>query len=91
MAWIPGTQNEGAFGGAKVEWGYVTLTTAAEAVEVTTHMKVVDSAHATYRQLPDAATKLVCDCTITNGAVTIQDDVGAETNDRVINYLFLGR
>ncbi|GAF68464.1 unnamed protein product, partial [marine sediment metagenome] len=54
MAWIPGTQNEAAFAGAKIEWGYVTLTTADEYVEVTTHMKEVQSAHATYRELPDA-------------------------------------
>ena len=90
MAWIPGTQYEGAIAGAKIEYGYVTLTTALEYVEVTTHMKVVDAAFVTYKEAPDAATRLVCDCTITNGAVTIGDVEGSETNDRIVNYLFIG-
>jgi len=90
MAWIPTTQFTATLAGATIEYGYVTLTTALEYVEVTTRLKVIDSAQVTYREAPDAATRLYCDGTITAGAVTITDVEGAETNDRIVNYMFIG-
>jgi len=91
MAWINDTQYAAALAGASIEHGYVTLTTVLASVEIATRMHTVVAGFASYKTAPDAATSLYCDCTITNGAVTVADATGAAGTDRVINYLFIGR
>ena len=90
MAWIPTTQFEGAFPGGKIEWGYITLTTATKTVEVATHMSKVNTALVSYKEAPDAATLLHCDGVVTAGAVTVTGTLGVGSNDRVFCYVFIG-
>jgi len=90
MGWAHGTQFEAAVTGAKIEHGCIDLPTTLETIEVPTRLKVIESAIVTYKEVPDAATRLVCDCAITNGAVTIGDVEGVQSTSRFVNYLFIG-
>lgn len=84
MAWIPTTQYTATFAGATWEFG--TVVVASNEVEVTTRMKTVWAAFATYSADPTAADSIWIGRTISAGAVTIKADF-----DGTVNYLFIGR
>ena len=90
MPWDATKQFTASFPGGTMEFGYATLATTTEYVEVPTRLSRIDCAIATYKEAPVAATRLVCDCVITSGAVTIGDVEGVQSASKVVNYVFIG-
>ena len=89
MAWNPDDNHMAMMNGARSEFGAATLD-AAGTVEVPLMLSKVWAAYAVYKSGPIAAGALICDCTITTGAVTITDSAGAVNAGAIVNYLFLG-
>ncbi|HUX02147.1 MAG TPA: hypothetical protein VMY35_14370 [Phycisphaerae bacterium] len=85
MAWDPAVNHTATLMGATIEFGEATL--ASGTIEVPTRLSKVLAGFATYKAVPAAATKIVVDCTITSGAVTVASAAGG---DKKVNYLFIG-
>lgn len=85
MAFDYENQHFGAFPGANAEWGVVTLGVGGT-VEVPTNMSVITAAIATFKGAGTGI--LICDLTITAGAVTLASTVAGDTVE--VSYMFLG-
>jgi len=89
MAWDSDKQFQSSAKGIMIETGYATLGDDGT-VEVSTFLSRIITAHVTYKSGGLLAGALICDGTITGGAVTITDSAGAANADAEVYYTFMG-
>ena len=89
MAWDSANQWQAHAPGGSLEFGEVTLDSNGT-VEVATMLSTIKAAFAIHKSGAIAATPMLCDLTITDGAVTLTDPVGAVNASAVVTYMFIG-
>ena len=72
--------------GSNRDYGEATLVLGT--VEVPTWLSKVLAAHVAYKEDPETAAPLWCDCTITLGCVTVAN--GDPGSGKTVNYEFIG-
>jgi hypothetical protein len=82
MAWDHTKNFEIVAGGKKIEFGEATI--AGGTIEIPTHLKSCQAALVTYKEAHGGSGPPMCDCTITNGAMTVTG------GDKKISYMFCG-